>query len=174
MLATCLSKEALNRPDIELFEKAQMALKQALDAEWTWERGHLFQIDLFIFFGKQAEPIKNYEQIGLNDESKNIFSEKMIKIILLTEKFKENPPLASTLFASDTVFLTVLKNFRILFVGFPLLLWAIYEVPNISLRIGDKNSILVPFVFLILSSGVFVLILISMYLYRKSNKNEKG
>lgn len=172
--ATCLSIEAITRREFNIFEKARVALKQALDADWTWEMGHQLQIDLFTCFGQQVELEKNYKQTSLNDNSKKTICDKMIKIILLAGKFKETPPSVSTQLTSDFGLLTVFKRYWILFLGFPSLLWALYEVPNISLASDSKISFLAPFIFFILGIGVFVLILIGMYIYRKSNKNQKG
>ena len=174
LFATCLSIEAIARGEVELFERARMALKEALDAEWTWEWGHQLQIDLFIFFGRQKELIKDYERKYLNDDSKKNVCERMLKIIQLTEKYKENPPMVSTYLISDLGFITILIRFWFLFLGLPLLLLGLYEVPNISLSTNDKFTFLAPFVFFILGMGIIVLILVSMNIYRKRNRNDKG
>src|SRR5258708_15480802 len=160
MLATCLSVEAISQHDIKLFERADRALTQALDDDWNWEQGHQLQIDLFICFERQGNLIQDYRQKGLTDEARKSISERMIKIIQLTEKFRENPPVVTANLAPDLDLVTVSKKYWFLIIGLPTLLGAVYEIPNLYYSAGEKGSFLTPFVFLVLGIGVLILILV--------------
>jgi hypothetical protein len=174
MLATCLSIEAISRRDVMLFERTRRALTQALDNDWAWDQGHQFQIDLFICFGKQADLIKDYEQMVLRDDTRRSISKKMIKIIQLTERFKKNPPVVSTSSTSNLELLKSFKKYWTLLFGLPILLGVIYEVPNFSYGNGEKKSFLALFIFMIFGTGILVLILVGMNIYRKNNKTDKS
>ena len=169
MLATCLSIETISRRDVMLFERTRTALTQALDNDWAWDQGHQFQINLFICFGKQKDLIKDYEQIGLRDETRKNISEKMIKIIKLTEKYKVNPPMVSTNLNSDSGLITSLEKYWNFLFGLCVFLWAINEVPNISKGLEEKKSFLAAFIFFIFGTGILVLILVGMNIYRNNN-----
>jgi hypothetical protein len=174
MLAVCLSIETISRRDVVLYERARAALTQALDSDWLWDQGHQFQIDLSICFQKQADLINDYEKMSLNNEARKSVSERMIKVIRLTEKFKDNPPVVSTNLTSDFGGMSFFKKYWIVLLGLPILLFAIYEVPNIFYGNKEKISFLAPFIFLTLGAGILVLILMGLNIYRKNKESVMG
>ncbi len=168
--AVCLCQEAVSRGEIPLFQKADEALISVFQTSWTWERGHQTRVDLYYNFGKLEELLNEYENISLEKDFRYSISQKMIKIINLTRKFKETPPAVLTTVKGDNQTIYI-KSFWPLFIGVPILLWGAYEIAALPHSREGGNVVILFFVFLFIALSIIVLIYLCTRLYKK-NQNE--
>lgn len=170
--SSCLCLEAMGRGTVSMFDAANEALMQTLHKEWGWEKGHQFRVDLFSRFGKLADLREEYENIARQDAPRKESCEDIVKIIKLTEKFKNEPPAVLTELNQEDKLFAVLKNFWPLFVG-AMIGWVAIEV-TASFVSDDKNNKLIVFLLRgFLGFSLLGLLVMNVLSYRK-NKDQKN
>src|SRR5258708_15197488 len=129
----------MSKNDSTLFDQADRFITAMLENHWDWQLGHQRRFDLFYYFGKLGNLRNKYELMDKNDENHINISRRMIDLLQLTQRFKENPPSARTTLASDTEMVSWLKNSWPLFFGLLILIGVAYGIVDLLLRV--KNYI---------------------------------
>lgn len=172
--AKALCLEAVSTKNPTLFKSADDYVSKLLEKHWDWEEGYQQRVNLFYCFGKLEELETEYRLRLEKTPLGRDINQRVIEIIHLTQKFRENPPPFSEPILPDEVPSLWSKDFLPLLVGLPLVLGMAYGVSKF-LDVKERNSVFL-FFFVFLVSGLIIVALffLSMNLYRKNRKKPKG
>lgn len=172
--AKALCLEAISTKDPSLFKSADDHFSELLEKRWDWEEGYQQRVNLFYCFGKLEELEAEYRIRFEEAPQRRDVYQRIIGIIHLARKFKENPPSFTEPVLLDEGPTLWSKDFLPLLVGLPLVLGTAYGVSK-SLDVKEGNSVfLLFFVFFVSGLIIVALFFLSMNLYRKNRKRPKG
>jgi hypothetical protein len=168
----CLYLETVKSMEPSRFDQVNRMLALGLERDWNWETGHQYRINLFSSFGRLNELEEEYLRIRASDETKQAVCVKVLNIIQLTKKFKEETPLSADS-APNARLSWLRKAWPLLLL--PIVLWGMFKLSDTSASKDPEYFSWMPFVWIILGILVILLLLVAMKLNRyNSKKNEAG
>lgn len=164
--------EAIAQNDISLFQKTNEILARSLEDDWDWEEGHQYRVELFSRFGKLTDILEEYQQIALRDNLKREVCQKIIKIIQLIDRFKNEKEPVSTTLAKEDELSVLWKCFWPSLLG-GLIVWVVVAFPSLVVFGDNDNNYGIYSLRVALGISLLSLLVLNILSYRKEKKSEK-